>query len=333
MNLTSDRSGRRRLGRGALYAALALQCACALVIRPDPEPSLTPDPGTPSAQVVTIDSSKIPVDLDSPYWAKIRAGGPLVIGINRRYPPFGAPAKADDPRGREFVGFDVELAEHLGRTLGVPIEIRGLTSQEIGGELESGQIDLAFAGLTRTVERATQVNFSQPYLIVSLGALIERRFVEGTQGTDEERRRNSFRSYFDLGRIQGLRIGVAEGTRPQRLARGHFPDAELVPFPSASAAAEALARGEVNAVVHDAPFVRAWQVLNQSSAGRISALLEPVTEEPICVAMRKGDLEFLRFLDVYVEEVRSDGTVQRYYRRHFVESAWAKESASLKETK
>ena len=215
----------------------------------------------------------------------------------------------------------------------MPVELRGLTSQEIGEALVQGEIDLALAGLTRTVERGVQVNFSHPYLVVSLGALIERRFVEGTQGTDEERRRNSFRTYFDLGRIARLRIGVAERTRPQRLARGHFPDAELVPYPSASEAAEALARGEVNAVVHDAPFIRAWQILNPASAGRISALLEPVTEEPICIAIRKGDVEFLRFLDVYVDEVRSDGTVQRYYRRHFVESAWAKESQRQGETK
>jgi polar amino acid transport system substrate-binding protein len=315
----------RHLSLAGVLLGLALQCGCALVVRPEVEPAPSED-GRKSlhAGIVTIDSSKVPADLGSPYWAKIKGGGPLVIGVNRRYPPFGAPAKAG--QARAWVGFDVELAEHLGKTLGIPVELRGLASTEIGDALTNGEIDLAFAGLTRTVERGAQVNFSKPYLVVSLGALIERRFVEGTQGTDEERRRNSFQSYFDLAGIPGLRIGVAENTRPQRLASSHFPEAKLVGFPDARAAAEALAAGEVNAVVHDAPFIRAWQVLNPESAGRITSLLEAVTEEPICVAIRKGDLEFLRFLDVYVDEIRHDGTVKRYYQRHFVDSAWADSS-------
>ena len=315
----------RRLALAGALWGLPLQCGCALVVRPEVEPKPA-EAGAKNryAGIVTIDSSKVPTDLASPYWDKIRNGGPLVIGINRRYPPFGAPAKAGEARA--WVGFDVELAEHLGRTLGVPVELRGLASTEVGDALAKGEIDLALAGLTRTVERGAQVNFSRPYLVVSLGALIERRFVEGTQGTDEESRRNSFKSYFDLAEIPGLRIGVAENTRPQRLATSHFSDAKLIGFPDARAAAEALAAGEINAVVHDAPFIRAWQILNPSSAGRITSLLEPATEEPICVAMRKGDLEFLRFLDVYVDEIRHDGTVKRYYQRHFVEGAWAKQS-------
>lgn len=315
----------RRLSIAGVLAGLALQAGCALVVRPQAEPSAEPDPVTHRRTgIVTIDSSKVPTDLNSPYWAKVRAGGPLVIGINRRYPPFGAPTKPGSERA--WVGFDVEIAEHLGRTLGVPVELRGMASTEIGDALATGEIDLALAGLTRTVERSVQVNFSKPYLVVSLGALIERRFVEGTQGTDEEQRRNSFKSYFDLSEIPGLRIGVAANTRPQRLASGHFPDAKLIPYPDAATAAAALAAGEINAVVHDAPFIRAWQVLNPASARRITSLLEPATEEPICVAIRKGDLEFLRFLDVYVDEIRHDGTIKRYYQRHFVASAWAKQA-------
>ncbi|MBL4846346.1 MAG: transporter substrate-binding domain-containing protein [Planctomycetes bacterium] len=312
----------RRLSLLGILVSLA---ACALVVRPEVEPSADPGPNKAKrAGIVTIDSAKIPLDLSSPYWDKIRSGKTLVIGVNRRYPPFGAPTKPGSKRA--WVGFDIEIAEHLGRTLGVPIEIRGMASADIGEALATGEIDLAMAGLTRTVERSVQVNFSSPYLVVSLGALIERRFVEGTQGTDEERRRNSFDSYFDLAQIPGLRIGVADNTRPQRLASAQFREAKLIPYPDANTAAEALARGEVNAVVHDAPAIRAWQVLNPSLGRRFTALLAPATEEPICIAIRKGDLEFLRFLDVYVEEIRHDGTIKRYYQRHFVDSAWAKQS-------
>ena len=99
----------RRLALAGALWGLAFQCGCALVVRPEVEPK----PGEAGqknrhAGIVTIDSSKVPTDISSPYWDKIRNGGPLVIGINRRYPPFGAPAKAGGDRA--WVGFDVELA-------------------------------------------------------------------------------------------------------------------------------------------------------------------------------------------------------------------------------
>ena len=40
------------------------------------------------------------------------------------------------------------------------------------------------------------------------------------------------------------------------------------------------------------------------------------------MAIRKGDLEFLHFLDAYVDEASHDGTLERLYRRHFVDAAW-----------
>ena len=44
--------------------------------------------------------------------------------------------------------------------------------------------------------------------------------------------------------------------------------------------------------------------------------------KPIAMAIRKGDLEFLRFLDAYVKEIANDGTVKRLYRRHFEDAEW-----------
>ena len=294
---------------------------CALFVRPDPAPPPADgDPSPNALSIEAIDSSRIAPGVSSPYWEKVRRGETFVIAVSEHYPPFGAPAKPGRDPG--WVGFDVELAQHLGQTLGVEVEFRGLKAAAIPQALTSGEVDLALAGLTRTVFRAAQINFTEPYLIVSQGALVERRLAEGSRGTDEERRRNSVESYFDLAEIGGLRIGVLRNTRPERIARDSFPAATIVTFADGDEATEALISGRVNALVHDAPYIRAWSVINPSQAGRFRALLEPVTQEPISIALRKGDLEFLRFLDAYVGEVRLDGTVDRLYRKHFVDAAW-----------
>ena len=146
--------------------------------------------------------------------------------------------------------------------------------------------------------------------------------MDGARGTDEERRRGTLESYEDLASLSGIRIGVAKWTRPHRLAMTHFPQARITTYATVDDASRALIDGDVDALVHDDPYVRVWARLHPDHAGRFSELLEPVTEEPIAIAIRKGDLEFLRFLDAYVEEVRQDGTIKRIYRRQFVDAAW-----------
>lgn len=305
---------------------LLLLAGCSLFVRPDVQ---KPADGkrTPEDErvvgVATIDTQAIAPRVKTPYWDLIRRGGPLVVGIAERYPPFSiATRKLKRALGKPaWVGLDVELAQHLGETLGVPVVFKPVRAARVPALLNAGKIDVAIAGLTRTVLRAAQVNFSAPYLIVSQAALVERRFVSGNRGTDEERR-NVANSYLDLAKIPGIRIGVARGTRPHRLAISNFPGAKLVSYADLKTSVQALLDGKVNALVGDAPYIRALPAFFPKAAGRFEALLEPVTKEPIAMAIRKGDLEFLRFLDAYVAEVRQDGTVQKLYRRHFIDGAW-----------
>jgi polar amino acid transport system substrate-binding protein len=308
--------------RLTLALVLLLAAGCSLFVRPelDSSPSPKEDEARRAVSVSSIDSNNIaPGVTDSPYWAKIRAGGPLIVGVNRSYPPFGAPT-----RDGSWVGFDVDLAKHLGQVLGVPIQLVGIRSQDAMNELGAGRIDLAMAGLTRTVFRSAQISFSAPYLVVTQGALVERRYVEGSRGTDEERRRNTLESYFDLAEINGLKVAAVKWTRPHRLAITHLTKAKITAFDTLQEASQALIDNKVDALVHDAPYIRAWPLIHPDAAGRFRALIKPVTEEPIAIAIRKGDLEFLRFLDAYVGEVRGDGTVERILRRHFVDAEWAK---------
>ncbi len=314
-----------------VLSVVAFASGCHLIVRPDVKAPTTAEGGEPSGDVRfvsvrPIDREKIAPGTDgSPYWDKVRAGEKLIVGINPSYPPFGVrvqpglvgTAEAPQP----VVGFDADLAQHLAQTLGVPVELRPVASRDALDQLNDGTIDVAMAGLTRTAFRAAQVNFTDPYVVISQAALVERRFVDGSRATDEERR-DVVDDYYDLTGISGLRIGVVEGTRPHYLALNNFPDAKIVPFATIDEASKALIAGRLNALVHDDAYVRVWGRIHPGAAGRFSPLLERVTEEPIAIAIRKGDLEFLEFLNAYVAEIRVDGTTDRYFRRHFVDTLW-----------
>lgn len=301
----------------SLCAVLALS-ACNLVYRQPPtieEIKNTPD--VLPLYVEPIDRDEIaPLASNSPYWDKVRRGEPFKIGINPEYPPFAV--RTSDG----YAGFSIGLSEHLGATLGVPIEFVEVSAVQAPPALINGEVDLVISGLTQTAWRAAKITFSRPYLTATQAALISRTYLEGAKGTDEELRRGTIQSYFDLARIKGLRIGVARHTRPHRLARRFFQSAEITPFDTIREASQALIAGQLDAIVHDDPYIRVWGALNPSQAGAFGPLLSQGTEEPYGIAMRKGDIEFMLWLDAYVDGLHQDGTVSALYRRHFTDLIW-----------
>lgn len=309
--------------RALTLCALLSLSACSLVHRQPPlaqEVENTPD--QLELYVEPIDRAEIaPLVSDSPYWDLVRSGAPLKVGINPDYPPFAVRTSTGG-----YAGFGVDLAQHLGATLGLAVQFVEVRPADVPEALVSGRVDLVISGLTQTAWRAAKVTFSRPYLTVTQAALVSRRLLEGAKGTDEERRRGTVTSYFDLARIKGLRIGVARHTRPHRLARRFFRSAEIVPYDTIGEASQALIAGQLDAIAHDDPYIRVWGALHPSQAGAFGPLLSKVTDEPYGIAMRKGDVEFMLWLDAYVDELHQDGTITALYRRHFTDLLWLEDA-------
>lgn len=238
---------------------------------------------------------------------RIREAGMVTVSLNRDYPPFSM-----EKDGTVF-GLDVDLAYLLAEVLGVKVKfIRPAAFDQQIPKLLAGEADIIMAAMTRTVERALLVNFSEPYFEVSQAALVRR-----------SKAPEDVRSYFDLLRIDGLRLGVKAGTTHEIFARQLFPAGAINGYPTAMAAAEAVVTGEVDAMVADSPFVQVWHNTHAQHYAQIAALLEPVTREFYAFAIRKGDPDFLNWLNVFVAQVKTDGTLDLLRYEYFDQMAWA----------
>jgi polar amino acid transport system substrate-binding protein len=51
---------------------------------------------------------------------------------------------------------------------------------------------------------------------------------------------------------------------------------------------------------------------------------EPFTKENLGWAIRKGDPDFLNWLDNFLDAIRNDGTYDLLYKRWFQSTAWMK---------
>lgn len=237
---------------------------------------------------------------------RIQAKGEIVVSLNRGTPPFCMEAKG------EITGLDVGLSRLIADALGVKLRfIFPEEYEEHIPKLLAGESDMVIAAMTRTPQRGLRVNFTEPYFEVSQAALVRRDKV----GRDDQ-------SYFDLVGIKGLRLGVKRHTTIEEFANELFPKGAIKPYASHAEAVDGLLKGDVDATVHDSPFVLVWERAHPEHSRKIKSLLAPTTKETYGFAIRKGDWDFLQWLNLFIATIQTDGTMELLKHRYLVEMPW-----------
>lgn len=62
-----------------------------------------------------------------------------------------------------FVGFEIDLANEIGKRLGMTVTVVNIPFQGLFAAVQSGQIDVATSSITITKKRLESVSFAQPY--------------------------------------------------------------------------------------------------------------------------------------------------------------------------
>src|SRR5450830_974952 len=92
--------------------------------------------------------------------------GKVTIGVVSGTPPFGSVDAKGEP-----IGYDVDVANLIGKYIGLPVEIVPLTPPARIPALESGKVDFLVATLAPTPERARSVLFTIPYSAFELAVV------------------------------------------------------------------------------------------------------------------------------------------------------------------
>ena len=91
--------------------------------------------------------------------ADIKARGRLLVGVTESSPPFSF-----RDNGQGIVGYDVDLAERVAKSLGVTTEKIAIINAERIAALQQDRVDLVAVGMTRAKRRAKDIDFSYAYL-------------------------------------------------------------------------------------------------------------------------------------------------------------------------
>ena len=215
----------------------------------------------------------------------IKARGKLIVGVKTDYPPLGFLDKKGVNKG-----FDIDISKALSKELfwkENAVEFVSVTSENRIPFLISRKIDLIAATLTITEERKSEVDFSIPYFITGQTILV--------------RADSKITKYQDLARKKVATIRGSTGD----IAIGELvPDAERIKFERNFEALQALKERRVQAFVQD--FVLLY-ALAQKNPGLKMAGVQPFQPGRYGLGVRKGDKEWLDFINATLTKMKETG--------------------------
>jgi len=224
----------------------------------------------------------------------VKRSGKLIAGVKTEYPPLGFL----DNKGVNK-GFDIDIAKALANELfgnEEAVEFVAVTPVNQISFLTSGKIDI-IVGLGITEERKRKIDFSIPYFISGQSILV--------------RGESKVTKYQDLA---GKQVATIRGSKGDSAIGKLIPTAERINFEHPSQAVQALKEHRVEAFVED--YVSLYNLLQQNRGLRIAGL-EPFSPAPRSLGVRKGNNEWLNFVNSTLEKMRKTGEYEKLLDKWF----------------
>ena len=216
--------------------------------------------------------------------AKVKESGKLVVGVTV-YPPMDY---VDDESG-EWVGFDAELAQMFAESLGVNCQIVIIKWKNKVAEVDAGQIDLIWNGMTATDELGEEIDFSIPYAKNAQVVVVKSD------------------SNYTAADIAGLSLAVEDASAGDKTATDVIKATTINKVGSQVDALNEVASGNSQAAVID--LTMAESMLGKGDYTGLK-LVEGARygEEVFAVGLRKGS-DLKAALDAFLKAKYADGTM------------------------
>jgi polar amino acid transport system substrate-binding protein len=218
---------------------------------------------------------------------EIQKRGTLRVGMEPGYMPF----ELTNQKG-EIIGFDVDMAKRMAKAMDVKLELVSTAWDGIIPALLTKKFDILMSGMTLTQQRNMSINFATPYILIGQTILLNKKFEDEVD------------SYQDLNNAK-YTVASKLGTTGEQATKRMIPNAKYISYETEQEGVMEVVNGKIDAFIYDMPFNAI--AFAQKSAGKIVHLDKPFTKEPLAWAVRKGDPDFLNWLNNFMEQIKYDG--------------------------
>lgn len=230
---------------------------------------------------------------------EIKSKGKLIAGVKHDVPLFGML----NTQTNQVEGFEIDLMRELAKKIfgdENKIEFVQVQSKTRIPMLQNNQIDIVAGTTTITEERKKQVDFSDVYFEAGQSLLVKKG--------------SAVKSVSDLA---GKTVSTVQGSTSAKNIREKAPGAKVMEFPTYPEAFLALQNGRSDAMTTDNSILMGFaeQDANVELVGGL------FTAEPYGLGMKKGNDEFVQFVNDWLKEIKDNGKYNELYKKWFKEDA------------
>ncbi len=226
---------------------------------------------------------------------EIIASGTIRVGVNPTLPPLGSFNEKN-----EIVGFDVDFATEIAKTLGVKLEVVQVGSPDRIPFVASGRIDFVMGAMTRNPERAKVIDFTVPVHTEVFGVLT----TEGKPYTD----------WKELNSAEVTLIQV-RGTTPIKFIEDNLSQAKVTLLDNYPDAVRAIAQGRGDAMVDVVDFV--GEHMNKHPDIKWKVVETPVDIYYCGLGVAKNATGVKDWLNVAIYEMHRRGKTDEIWKKWF----------------
>lgn len=208
----------------------------------------------------------------------------------------------------EYIGFEIDVARRLAQDMEVDVEFVPTKWSGIIPALLTGKFDIIIGGMGILPSRSLKVNFTNPYEYTGMSMVASHSLAPGLSNLED----------FNKPEIT---LAMKTGATSVAAAKKYMPQATLRMFDDEAQALQEVLNGRAQAMIASAPFPE-QQALRHADKLYLPLKGETFTKEPIGFALRKGDWDFLTFLNSWILVTESEGWLQERFDYWFKTVNW-----------
>ena len=239
---------------------------------------------------------------NAPVLSRIVESGTFKVGMSGTQPPFSVVSKSGS-----LIGYEVDLANLLADAMGVEVEFVQKPFGQLLPALEKGEIDAIMSGMTMTPKRNLKAAFVGPYIVSGKSILTKSSTLAALKDAE------------DIDRSH-IKLTALKGSTSEKFVQEILENTQYIPVDDYEAGVQMVIDGKADALVADFPICALSQ-MRYPDAGLVS-LAEPMTIEPIGIALAPGDSLLVNMVTNYLSALDGIGLLDALEKKWFEDGGW-----------
>lgn len=204
---------------------------------------------------------------------------------------------------KEWVGFDVDIAEEVGKRLGVKVERVAVNNKTRIAFVQEGRIDLSVANMTHKRERDKSIDFSITYFFDGQKVMVKK---------------GSAKSWKDL---VGKKVATMQGTTSEINLKNQLKregdknaDQNVISFQKESECFQALQMGRAAGWSTDSTILIGYAA---QEPGKWEVIGDFISDEPYGMGLPQDDSAWRDAVNFVLQDIWNDGAYMRIYNKWY----------------